>query len=86
MIEEEHAAQFKDSMTCAAFVAWQAGRQSGAISEHTGFDKYLKNLGLADGPAPLTPEERKAMAAKAVSKAERISAEVKALLKSGASA
>ena len=78
MIEAEQAARFKTTMTGAAFVGWQLGRQLGGLKADLSFPKYLKIFGLDDKPPPLTPEQRKAIAKRSLETAAKIRAAHKA--------
>jgi len=78
MIEAERAERFKNTMTGAAFVGWQLGQQSGSLKKELPFSKYLRLFGLSDDPPPLDPEQRKAVTARALATAKKISAAFKA--------
>ena len=67
LITEIRLEEQKERMIAAAYTAWLMG--SGGKKS---FKSYITTLGLVEKPAPLTPEERRAIAQDAYSRAAKI--------------
>ena len=67
MIEEARFEQWKDGMVSAAFNAWLLGAGKGKS-----FERYLKEYGLTKPEKPLDETQKKIIAEKALTTAEKI--------------